>query len=507
MFGRVAHDRHRRHPDVTRGAVSADLAAHDHDQFDVPGRECRRGRVRGHDADRRGRQRGRRVALHFVRERRRRHVGHHVHVRPVARYRPRRGGRARGRPTGVGRVAERRQDRRRHGQEGSRLFSPERLALLGRSEVRARLSIELCVATSRRSAQAHPGRRRHCDLRTAHLRDASVARSREAGAEPPQRTRCGERAARAERAGAGRIARRRAGTSGAALSGERQRERPVERPRSVRERRREGAAERGLRARSRRGPSGTRSRALFELIDAQRRAQHRPRRAANALGQRARGIRRRATRDGDPREALPAGRPLGFELRLYRFRTRVDQRSDRDPRHRDRARRARDLPLPAGLAHDADPGDHDPRLADRHVRTREGARILDQHAHPLRADARDRARCGRRHRRDRKHRAIRSERQGPRPRRSRRRGDERNYGRRGRDVARATRRVRARRLLPGRHRATLQAVRAHDRLFDLHFALRRSHADAGALRHLHKTRGGAARARLCARQSRDRRNA
>ncbi len=41
---------------------------------------------------------------------------------------------------------------------------------------------------------------------------------------------------------------------------------------------------------------------------------------------------------------------------------------------------AGDVPVPAELAQHADPRDHDPGLADRHLRLRQAVRLLDQHA-------------------------------------------------------------------------------------------------------------------------------
>ena len=430
-----------------------------------------------------------------------------MHVRPLARHRPRRRRRTRGRATGVGRIAERREDRGRHRQKGARLVFAERVALLRRSEIRSDVPLELRVAASRRSAQARAGRRRHRDLRSAHVRDAAVARSAQARTEPRDVARRRERARRAEHPGSGGLARCRTGAARTAVPSQRQRRRAAHRSGAVRGHRRQGAAERRVRARPRHRPRAARRGTVFERIDAQRQAQHRPRHPADAVRERARRIRRRAARDGGPLETFSAGRPLGSQFRLHRFRSRVDQGSDRHARDRDRPRGPRHLSLLARLAHDVDSGDHDPGLTDRNLRTRESARVFDQYAHALRLDARDGPRRGRRDRRDRKHRAVRSGQSRSRSGRPRGRGHERDHGSGRRDVARPARGLRSRRLLPGRDGPTLQAVRAHDRVLDLDLALRRPHADAGALRHLHQTRGEGGRAVFPADQSRDRRRA
>jgi HAE1 family hydrophobic/amphiphilic exporter-1 len=73
---------------------------------------------------------------------------------------------------------------------------------------------------------------------------------------------------------------------------------------------------------------------------------------------------------------------------------------------RDRAGRAGDLPVLAGLAHHADPRAHHSDLADRNVLPDERARLLDQPAHAVRADAGDGSGRRRRDRGDREHRAL-----------------------------------------------------------------------------------------------------
>ena len=67
--------------------------------------------------------------------------------------------------------------------------------------------------------------------------------------------------------------------------------------------------------------------------------------------------------DGPAAGQVPARRELQGRLRYERVRARVDQRSHHHAVDRDRARRAGDLPLPARLAHHADPRADDSRLA------------------------------------------------------------------------------------------------------------------------------------------------
>ena len=129
----------------------------------------------------------------------------------------------------------------------------------------------------------------------------------------------------------------------------------------------------------------------------------------------------------------------------------------------------------------ADPGDHDPGLAHRHVRLRQAVRLLDQHADAVRHHARDRPRRRRCDRRDREHRAAhpRVRRRPPREAASEAMGEVVGAGHR--DRAGAGRRVRAGGVLPGHDRPALPAVRADDRLLDGDFGVQRADADAGAV--------------------------
>ena len=121
-------------------------------------------------------------------------------------------------------------------------------------------------------------------------------------------------------------------------------------------------------------------------------------------------------------QRFPHGITYQFGFDATPFVSRVDPRGAQDAGDLDRPRDRGRVPVPAVVAHDADPGDHDPGLAHRHVRADEGARLLDQHAHAVRPHARDRPGGRRRDRRDREHRALRqregdgSLRTAPRPR-------------------------------------------------------------------------------------------
>ncbi len=74
-------------------------------------------------------------------------------------------------------------------------------------------------------------------------------------------------------------------------------------------------------------------------------------------------VRRRHGRDGRARAELPAGARVAAGLRQRHRRARVDHRGAEDAGRGHRARRPRDVPVPAELAEHAHSGHHDPGVA------------------------------------------------------------------------------------------------------------------------------------------------
>ena len=176
------------------------------------------------------------------------------------------------------------------------------------------------------------------------------------------------------------------------------------------------------------------------------------------------------------RRAHPVGR-----LRHDAVRQGVDPRGGDNARRGDAARLPRRLSLPAKLPRDADPSPGGPGLAHRDVRRAPLARLLDQHADPLRHGARHRHRRRRRDRRARERRADHA-RGAPLGARVGDQGDAGGHEPDHRDRPRPVRGVRADRV-PGRsHGRAVPPVRGHD--LDRRGDLRpgRADADPGAVR-------------------------
>ncbi len=139
------------------------------------------------------------------------------------------------------------------------------------------------------------------------------------------------------------------------------------------------------------------------------------------------------------------------------------------------AGRARDLPVPAQLPRDPDPGGRDPGLDHRHLRRALLPRLLDQHAHADGAHARDRPRRRRRDRRAREHHALGRGAARRRCEAARRGMDEISFA-----VVAATisvgRGVPAARVPHRQDGPPLPRVRRHGRGVGRHLGLRRAHA-------------------------------
>ncbi len=107
-----------------------------------------------------------------------------------------------------------------------------------------------------------------------------------------------------------------------------------------------------------------------------------------------------------PRRQLPARPQVAARVRQRPIVREGDHRSADHPGRSDRARHPGHVPVPAELAQHDHPGHHDSGVAHRHLRLRQGAGLLHQHADAVRHRPGDRHRRGRCDRRDREHRAA-----------------------------------------------------------------------------------------------------
>ena len=236
------------------------------------------------------------------------------------------------------------------------------------------------------------------------------------------------------------------------------------RPEGVRRHHRQARRGRRPRARQGRRPRRARRRELHLRAALQRARGHRLRHHAAADGQRA--LRRTATRRPSS-QRLAKRFPPGMKYELAFDNTIIVTESIREVLIT--LLEAIGLVILVMFLFLQDwratrhPDHHDPRLAHRHLRLRAAPQLLDQHADAVRDHPRHGPRRRRRDRRRRERAAA-----PPRVREERARGRVGGDGRGGRprhrDRARAGRRVRAGRAVPGHDRAALPAVRADDRL-------------------------------------------
>ncbi len=356
-------------------------------------------RKRGHHAARIGHQRRRGHALHDLGVDQQRLLSHHGDVRSRPRSRSRRGRCAEPRELRARPHAARGAHQRHHRLERVGGFPRRHRLLLRQQPVQLALHQQLPRPVRARWLEARAGRRERHHLRRAALCDAAVARSEPSRRTRPDGERRHQRAARAERAGGRGLGRRAAVFGRPDVPAQRARGRAADRSARVRRHRRESGSGRRARARARHRPrrAGRRRLLLAAAIRRRRSVGHRHHAAAD--GERARSVPRHHRRNGAHRGSVSAGPEMAAGVRQRRRRARVDHRSAEDARRSDRARHPRDVPVPAELAQHADSRDHDPGVAHRHVRVREAARLLDQHADALRHRARDghrRRRCDRR---------------------------------------------------------------------------------------------------------------
>ena len=192
------------------------------------------------------------------------------------------------------------------------------------------------------------------------------------------------------------------------LSDQRARGRPPARAQRVRERHRQDRRSDGTLVRLRDvGSVELGAETYSSLLRFQGARRRRLRRPRAADGQRA---RRSARRDRRRWRGSSESFPPGLEYRIAFDTTTVVQESIAEVvetlADRDRPGRPRDVRVPPELARHADSGADDAGLADRRLRVREPARLLDQHAHAVRhrpGHGHRRRRCDRG---DREHRAA-----------------------------------------------------------------------------------------------------
>ena len=391
------------------------------------------------------------------------------------------GRRAEPRQPGARPDADRSADDGHHGPEAVHRVRHGRRRVRGEQRVRLAVPQQLRRRLREGRPQACARRQRRHDLRRAQVFDAALARAGSAGRAAAHGGRRRERAARAERAGRGGQPGPGAGAVRSDVPAERARAGPPPRAGGVRQHHPEERRRRLARPVEGRRTVGARRRDLQRGTQVPGSRGGRLRRHPAADGQCARRGTRRRRRARRPLEAVSARGQVPGRVQHDRRRRGVDSRGAEDARRGDRPRRARHLHLPPDLAQHADPRDHDPGVARRHVRLHQADGLLHQHADAVRPDPGDRHRRRRRDRRDREHRTAHPGVQGPGA-KGRGRRDGRGARRGDRDGARAHRRLRARRLLPGHDGTALRPVLDDDRVRGRALGLQRRHADTRAVR-------------------------
>ena len=243
-----------------------------------------------------------------------------------------------------------------------------------------------------RGGCGHGDRFRGQGLQHAHLAGSAAAEG------PGDHRRRGDgRGAGAERVGGRRQDRRAAESGRPALPVQHHHQGAPDHGRGVRQHRDQDRRERQHSLPARRGPGRAGFQGLQLVRRAQRQPGHRHGHLPAARLQRAGRGPGRGGHHGRAGRGFPGRSRVRDPLRRHRLHHRLDRRGDRNPDRGHHPGDLRGVGLPAGLAHDPDPGHHDSRVADRHLRRAAGPGHVHQQPDPVRLDPGDRHRGGRRH--------------------------------------------------------------------------------------------------------------